>query len=109
VVTRPLPDRSDAVHRGMRIHETQGDPIAFFSRLVRTRSYDTVLLVSMPDSWHLPAVAQMEAGTGPRVVLVPCINAQGFALLHENPLLRAAFESAMQRADHVVCSSRGGL
>lgn len=107
IATRPLAQRTRREHRGMAIHEIGGDPIAGLRALVSERGYDAILVFSGPTSWPLIAALSLPAPR-PRIVAVPCINAENSAALHSDPQLMGTYAALLGTADVVGYSSRSG-
>lgn len=107
VATRRLPERDSREHRGMRVHEVDGDPRAALAAIVAAGSYDALAIFSAPTSWPLAAALQLPRPR-PRLVPVPCINAENHGLLQAQPGLLASYASLLAGADAVGYSSLSG-
>jgi len=107
VATRPLAERTAGEHRGMTVHEIDGDPLASLAALVERGSYDGVLVFAAPTTWPVLATLQLPSPR-PRLVVVPCINAENSAQLRANPAFLQRYRDLLAGADTVGYSSYGG-
>lgn len=107
VATRALPHRSVREHRGIRIHEIFGDPIGSLQALLADGGHDAILIFSAPGVWPLEAGLRLPAPR-PRVVAVPCINAENAAALRRDPVALATFAQLLATADVAAYSSLSG-
>jgi glycosyltransferase involved in cell wall biosynthesis len=107
IATRALPERIEDVHHGMVVHGLDGDHGAQLDALLTTRSPDAVLAFAGPTSWPiLGALRQAERGS--RVVVVPCVNEDGYRAVQADPRFRAWLAEALGRASAVGFSSYAG-
>jgi glycosyltransferase involved in cell wall biosynthesis len=107
IATRALPARTEDVHHGMVVHELEGDHGAELDALLVVRSPDAVLSFAGPTSWPiLGALRQAERGS--RVVVVPCVNEDGYRAVQANAGFRARLADALRRASAVGFSSHAG-
>jgi glycosyltransferase involved in cell wall biosynthesis len=105
IATRALPGRTELVHHGMVVHELDG--AAQLDALLSERSPDAVLAFAGPTSWPLlGALRHAERGT--RVVVVPCVNEDGYRAVQSNPGFRSWLTDALRRASAVGFSSYAG-
>jgi glycosyltransferase involved in cell wall biosynthesis len=107
IATRALPERVEDVHHGMVVHGLDGDHGAQLDALLAARSPDAVLAFAGPTSWPiLGALRQAERGS--RVVVVPCVNEDGYRAVQADPRLRAWLAEALRRSSAVGFSSCAG-
>ena len=107
VGTEPHPDRVPGGHRGIPVHESPDDAGASLAALLAARPFDALLAFASPLGWpivHPPALAQPR----PRLVLVPCVNQDGYRQVVANPRIRAQYAGLLRQADVVVHSSHHG-
>jgi glycosyltransferase involved in cell wall biosynthesis len=107
VGTDPNPARTFSEHRGLRVHELPDDGGTSLAALVAARPYDAILSFAGAVGWpivHTPTLPQPR----PRLVLVPCINLDGYTQIDSNPALRTHYAGLLRHADVVVHSSRHG-
>lgn len=107
VATRSLPERSATHHRGMPIHEIGDDPVAELSELVGRHRYDALLIFSAPFSWPLSSALALPHPR-PRILAVPCINAENSAMLRRDPATLQDYADRLGTAEIVGFSSRSG-
>ncbi len=107
IATRALEGRTSLEHRGMRIHEISGDPLAGLRALVNAGRYDGLLVFSAPTAWPLVSSLRLPK-PGPKLVVVPCINAENSGQLREDPALLRSYEQLLGAADVIGFSSRAG-
>jgi glycosyltransferase involved in cell wall biosynthesis len=111
VATRALAERESLEHRGMQIHEIRpADALADLTALVGRVDYDAILVFSAPSTWPLLAPLQLPEG-GPRRIVVPCVNAEGYALLHHegNRRFLQHYAALLRGAEVVGYSARAGF
>jgi glycosyltransferase involved in cell wall biosynthesis len=107
IATRALPQRTELTRRGMVVHELDGDHGAQLDALLAARSPDAVLAFAGPTSW--PTLGALRhAGRGARVVVVPCVNEDGYRAVQANRAFRARLADALRRADAIGFSSYAG-
>jgi O-antigen biosynthesis protein len=107
VGTEPHPERTEATHRGFRVHELPDDGGASLRALLAERHFDAVLSFAAPLGWPIifpPTFAQPR----PRIVLVPCVNLDGYRQVSASPERRAGYAGVVRQADVVVHSSLHG-
>jgi glycosyltransferase involved in cell wall biosynthesis len=107
VGTEPHPDRIPGGHRSIPVHELPDDGGASLARLLDERPFDALLAFASPLGWpivHPPALPEPR----PRLVLVPCINQDGYRQVVSNPRIRAQYAGLLRQADVVVHSSHHG-
>ncbi len=113
VACRALPEREVWAHRDLEVLElARRDPAAELAELVAERAFDAVLAFAPPYAWPLPATLDLPRhlhGPGPRLVVVPCINPEGYALLQQNLAFREDYRRRLAAADVVVSSSEAGF
>jgi glycosyltransferase involved in cell wall biosynthesis len=107
IATRALPERIELVHHGMVVHELEGDHGAELDALLSARSPDAVLAFAGPTSWPILGVLR-HADRGARVVVVPCVNEDGYDAVQADARLRAWLDEALRRASAVGFSSYAG-
>ncbi len=107
IATRPLPERLVSEHRGMRIHEIDGDMVATLYAVAMGERYDAVLAFANAAIWPIIATLQLPHPR-PRVVVVPCVNAEDSAGLRARPDVLRAYAELLAAADAVGYSSRSG-
>jgi glycosyltransferase involved in cell wall biosynthesis/Tfp pilus assembly protein PilF len=110
IATRPFAERVADEHHGMQIHEIDGDLVA--SDLVATLyaialdgRYDAVLAFANATVWPIIASLQLPHPR-PRVIVVPCVNAEDSAGLRARPDLLRAYGELVSGADAIGYSSR---
>ena len=109
IATRALEGRASLEHRGMRVHEVSGDPLTELRALVSAGRYDGLLVFSAPTAWPLVCSLQLQLPKpGPKLVVVPCINAENSGQLRGDPPLLHAYEQLLTAADVIGFSSRAG-
>jgi len=107
VGTDPHPARTSSEHRGLRVHDLPDDGGASLAALVAARPYDAILSLAGAVGWpivHTPTLPQPR----PRLVLVPCINPDGYRQVEANPALRTHYAGLLRQAEVVVHSSQHG-
>lgn len=107
VATRPLPHRTATTHRGMLVHEIDPQRLEELQAIVAARAYDGILIFSAPTAWPIVASLHLPAPR-PRIVAVPCINAENSAALRANAAMLDAYANLIATADVVGYSSHGG-
>ncbi len=108
VAARRLATRNVSEVNGMRIHEIGDDREHDLAQVLREGHFDAILVQSDPTSW--PAmVAPTLVDQDARTVVVPCINAENFAIMAGNPAVRSAVLDRLRRADAVGVSSLSGF
>ena len=107
VATRALPERGVLEHRGMTVHEIDGDVRARLAQVVEDGGYDALVVFSGPTAWPVVASLQLDRPR-PRVVVVPCINADNSAELRAHAGLLEAYAKLLATADVVGVSSYAG-
>ena len=107
VAARAMADRTDNHHRGMTIHELQGDCLKALTALVRDAGYDAIVAFSNTVVWPVVCTLQLPAPR-PRIVVVPCVNAVDTARLHANPEAMKVYARMVAGADVLGYSSRTG-
>ena len=107
VATRRLPQRTAREHRGMPVHEVDPARPDELQAVVAAGGYDAMLIFSAPTSWPIVASLRLPAPR-PRIVAVPCINAENSAALRANPGLLQAYTDLIATADVVGYSSHTG-
>ena len=107
VATRPSPERTAEEHRGMKIHEIDGDMVASLYAVALGERYDAVLAFANATVWPIVATLQLPHPR-PRVVVVPCVNANDSADLRARPEVLRAFGELLSGADAVGYSSCSG-
>ena len=107
VATRALPGRDAPEHRGMTVHEIDGDVRARFAQVVDAGAYDALVVFSAPTAWPVVASLKLDRPR-PRVVVVPCINADNSAELRADGALLEAYTTLVATADVVGVSSYAG-
>ena len=105
VATRPLPERAGHDHRGMAIHGL--DAPARLAEVVDGGGYDALVVFSGPTAWPMVASLQLERPR-PRLVVVPCINADNSAQLRADSGLLESYAGLLATADVVGVSSYAG-
>ena len=88
----------------MTVHEIDGDVRARFAQVVDGGGYDALVVFSAPTAWPVVASLQLDRPR-PRVVVVPCINADNSAELSADAGLLEAYATLMATADVVGVSS----
>lgn len=107
IAARRLEARVTLVHRGMVIHELEGDASAGLRSVVEAGNYGAVVAFSNARIW--PVVATLQLPTPrPRIVVVPCVNAKDSAELRENESYLRAYAQLIGGADVIGYSSRAG-
>jgi glycosyltransferase involved in cell wall biosynthesis len=107
VGTEPHADRVPGGHRGLPVHELADDGGASLAALLAARPFDALLAFASPLGWpivHPPALPEPR----PRLVLVPCVNQDGYRQVTANPAIRAQYAGLLRQADVVVHSSHHG-
>jgi glycosyltransferase involved in cell wall biosynthesis len=107
VATRPSPERTAEEHRGMKIHEIDGDMVASLYAVAVGERYDAVLAFANATVWPIIATLQLPYPR-PRVVVVPCVNANDSADVRARPEVLRAFGELLSGADAVGYSSCSG-
>ncbi|MGH2859460.1 MAG: glycosyltransferase, partial [Solirubrobacteraceae bacterium] len=107
VATRPLAGRTAHTHRGMPIHELSGDPLVALQQVLDGGEYDAILIFSAPGVWPLEAGLRLPAPR-PRIVAVPCINAENGRTLRSNPVALGEYARVLATADVIGYSSLSG-
>jgi glycosyltransferase involved in cell wall biosynthesis len=107
VATRALPERAVHEHRGMAVHEIDGDVRACLAQVVDGGGYDALVIFSAPTAWPVVAALQLDRPR-PRVVVVPCINADNSAELRADCGLLESYARLLATADVVGVSSYAG-
>lgn len=107
VATRPLPERLVSSHRGMQIHEIDGDMLSTLYAVAMGEQYDAVLAFANATVWPIIATLQLPHPR-PRVVVVPCVNAEDSAGLRGRPDVLRAYAELLSGADAVGYSSCSG-
>ena len=107
VATRPLPERLAHEHRGMQIHEIDGDMVASLHAIATGEHYDAVLAFANATVWPIIATLQLPHPR-PRVVVVPCVNADDSAGLRGRPDVLRAYAELLSSADAIGYSSSSG-
>ena len=107
VATRRLPQRTAREHRGMLVHEIDPERPEALQTVVAAGAYDGMLIFSAPTSWPIVASLRLPAPR-PRIVAVPCINAENSAALRANPAMLHAYADLIATADVVGYSSHSG-
>jgi glycosyltransferase involved in cell wall biosynthesis len=107
VATRALSGRGVLEHRGMRVHEIDRDVRARLAQVVDRGGYDALAIFSAPTAWPMVASLQLDRPR-PRVVVVPCINADNAAELRADAGLLEAYARLLATADVVGISSYAG-
>ncbi len=107
VATRPLAARTERVHRGMTIREIGADPQASLQGLISEHRYDAILVFSAPTCWPVIASLRLPA-PHPRLVVVPCINAEIDAALRSDPRVLSEYARLLASAEIVGYSSHSG-
>ena len=107
VATRRLPQRTAREHRGMVVHEIDPERPDELQAVVANRAYDGMLIFSAPTSWPIFASLRLPAPR-PRIVAVPCINAENSAALRSNPAMLHAYANLIATADVIGYSSHSG-
>ena len=107
VATRPLPERTTREHRGMTIHEVDGDMVTGLYAVAMGERYDAVLAFANAMVWPIIATLQLPRPR-PRVIVVPCVNADDSAGLRARPDVLRAYAELVSGADVVGYSSRSG-
>ncbi len=107
VATRPLPERPSCEHRGMTIHEIDGDLVASLYAVAMGERYDAVLAFANATVWPIIATLQLPHPR-PRVVVVPCVNADDSAGLRAPPDVMRSYAELLSGADAVGFSSSSG-
>jgi glycosyltransferase involved in cell wall biosynthesis len=107
VATRRLEHRASREYRGMVIHEIDGDPLGALQAIVADGRHEAILALSAPTTW--PVIASLSLPTPrPRVVVVPCINAENSGLLRADARAMQAYAGLLGTADVIGYSSHGG-
>jgi glycosyltransferase involved in cell wall biosynthesis len=107
VGTEPHPERVPGGHLGFPVHELPDDGGASLAALLDARPFDALLAFASPLGWpivHPPALPYPR----PRLVLVPCVNEDGYSQVTSNPRVRAQYAGLLRQADVVVHSSHHG-
>jgi glycosyltransferase involved in cell wall biosynthesis len=107
VGTEPHQLRDAVEHRGIHVNELPDDGGASLAALLDARPFDAILAFSSPFGWPIvrpPALPHPR----PRLVLVPCVNPDGYRQVTANPDLRAQYAGLLRQADVVVHSSEHG-
>ena len=107
VATRCLPQRTARKHRGMLVHEIDPEHPDELQAVVAAGAYDGLLIFSAPTSWPIVASLRLPAPR-PRIVAVPCINAENSAALRSNPAMLHAYANLIATADVIGYSSHSG-
>ena len=107
VATRRLPQRTAREHRGMLVHEIDPERPDELQAVVAAGAYDGMLIFSAPTSWPIVASLRLPAPR-PRIVAVPCINAENSAALRSNPAMLHAYANLIATADVIGYSSHSG-
>jgi glycosyltransferase involved in cell wall biosynthesis len=106
IATEVWPGRETS-HRGLRIHELGANPATGLQHLVAAGRYDAALAFSAPQGWPVEGLLELPHPR-PRVVVVPCVNQDGFAQVHAAPGFLPDYGRRLREADVVGYSSRGG-
>jgi glycosyltransferase involved in cell wall biosynthesis len=107
VAARPMAARTSNEHRGMTIHEINGDSLPALTALVRDRGYDAIVALSNTMVWPVLATLHLPQPR-PRIVVVPCVNALDAARLQGNPETMHSYARMVAGADVLGYSSRSG-
>ncbi|MEA2269281.1 MAG: hypothetical protein QOC64_1891 [Solirubrobacteraceae bacterium] len=107
VGTEPHPRRTAAEHRGIPVHDLRDDGGASLAALLERRPFDGLLAFAGPLGWPI-VVPPTLPPPRPRLVLVPCVNPDGYARIDASPQVRAQYAGLLRQADVVVHSSEHG-
>jgi glycosyltransferase involved in cell wall biosynthesis len=109
IVTRALPERRGATHRGLRVHEiAEGREPQDLARAVSTAKPDALLAFADPRAWPIMGPVSL-AHPRPRIVVVPCVNGDGDAWLRSHPLILRAYAGSLAGVGAVGHSSNHGF
>jgi glycosyltransferase involved in cell wall biosynthesis len=107
IATEAWRERRDLVHRGLRIHEIGTSPAAALEHLATTGGYDAVLGFSAPQGWPVASLLELPHPR-PRVVVVPCVNQDGYDESQREAGYLAGYARGLREVDAVGYSARGG-
>jgi glycosyltransferase involved in cell wall biosynthesis len=107
VGTEPHPRRTAAEHRGIPVHELPDDGGASLTALLGGRPFDAILAYAGPLGWPI-VIPPTLPHPRPRLVLVPCVNPDGYAQIDASPQIRGQYAGLLRQADVVVHSSEHG-
>ena len=109
VATRCLPQRTAREHRGMVVHEIDPERPDELQAVVAAGAATRLLIFSAPTSWPIVASRRrLLPAPRPRIVAVPCINAENSAALRANPAMLHAYANLIATADVIGYSSHSG-
>jgi glycosyltransferase involved in cell wall biosynthesis len=91
----------------MLVHELDGDHGPQLDALIAARAPEAVLAFAGPTSWPILG-ALRHVDRGPHVVVVPCVNEDGYRAVQANPQFRDRLAEALRRAAAVGFSSYAG-
>jgi glycosyltransferase involved in cell wall biosynthesis len=92
----------------MDVHEIHRRPREELRRIVARGRFDAVLALGDPYAWPVPATLRLPA-SGPRTVVVPCMNAENTRALRRDPDRLREWRELLGRASVVVQSSEAGF
>jgi glycosyltransferase involved in cell wall biosynthesis len=107
VAARAMPERASNQHRGMVIHELQGNCLEALTALVRDEGYDAVVAFSNTVVWPVVCTLNLPEPR-PRILVVPCVNAVDMTRLQGDPNAMSAYARMVAGADVLGYSSRTG-
>jgi glycosyltransferase involved in cell wall biosynthesis len=105
--SRALAERTEYERFGMPIHEVAGDVVASVQAIATAGEYDAILTFAHPMCWPLAATLRLPPPR-PRLMVVPCVNAENFSDLHAHPQLMREHAALMGEGDVVCHSSHAG-
>jgi tetratricopeptide (TPR) repeat protein len=108
VACRAHPDRVPGPRLGMDVHEIHRRPREELRRIVARGRFAAVLALGDPYAWPVPATLRLPA-SGPRTVVVPCMNAENTRALRRDPDRLREWRELLGRASVVVQSSEAGF
>jgi glycosyltransferase involved in cell wall biosynthesis len=109
IVTRALPERRGAAHRGLRVHEiVEGREMHDLAVAIGAAQPDALLAFADPRAW--PIVCSLSLPhPRPRIVVVPCVNGDGDTWLRSHPLILRHYAGTIAGAGAVGHSSNHGF
>jgi glycosyltransferase involved in cell wall biosynthesis len=109
IVTRALPERKAATHRGLHVHEIgKGREMYDLASAIGATKPDALLAFADPRAW--PVVGSLSLPhPRPRIVVVPCVNGDGDEWLRSHPLVLRRYAGSLAGAGAVGHSSNHGF